>query len=180
MKAVKRVGGILLVPVLSLFLLLGSREPASAGRCGGTLRVGIKKHIPPLDPHTQKGYLCIYAFNQMFDYLVRQRLDGSLEPWLVTPWEQRDDGRTLIFHLRKGVTFHDGTPLNTEALKWNFERILDPSARSYLRHQYSKVQSLEVLAPYTLKMSLKRTAYFVSDVTGGIFTLRVVSPPGVK
>ncbi|MBW1689974.1 MAG: ABC transporter substrate-binding protein [Deltaproteobacteria bacterium] len=165
----------------ALYLIVLSPAMVTASsRYGGTLRVGLMKDIRPLDPHTQKGYLCIYAFNQMYDYLVRQNMDGSLEPRLATSWEQRDDGKTWIFHLRQGVKFHDGTDFNAEALKWNFERILDPKTKSYLRHQYSKIESMEVLDPYTLKINLKKTSYFVADVTGGIFTLRLVSPACVE
>jgi len=140
-------------------ILISPIMVAAADRYGGTLKVGIKKDVRPLDPHTQKGYLCIYAFNQIYDYLARQRMDGSLEPRLATSWEQRDDGKTWIFHLRKGVKFHDGTDFNAEALKWNFERILDPKTKSYLRHPYGKIESMKVLDPYTLKINLKKTSY---------------------
>ena len=167
--------------LVALSLILISPIIATAAdRYGGTLKVGIKKDVRPLDPHTQKGYLCIYAFNQIYDYLARQRMDGSLEPRLATSWEQRDDGKTWIFHLRKGVKFHDGTDFNAEALKWNFERILDPKTKSYLRHPYGKIESMKVLDPYTLKINLKKTSYFIADVTGGIFTLRIISPAAFK
>lgn len=163
-----------------IFYLLPHNLASAAGRYGGTLKVGIMKDIRPLDPHTQKGYLCIYAFNQMYDYLIRERPDGSYEPRLATSWEQKNDGRTWLFHLRQGVKFHDGTDFNAEALKWNFERILNPATKSYLRAQYSVIDSMEVVNPYTLKINLKKPSYFLADVLGGIFTLRIISPTAVK
>jgi len=172
--------GVLLAGLIMTPILGGYNVAAASGRYGGTLKVGIKKDIRPLDPHTQKGYLCVYAFNQMYDYLVRENPDGSYEPRLATSWEQEEGGKTWIFHLRNGVKFHDGTDFNAEALKWNFERILDPETKSYLRHQYSKITSIEILDPYTLKLNMDKPSFFLADVLGGIFTLRVISPTAVK
>ena len=57
--------------------------------------------------------------------MVRYK-DGTLEvePALAESWEISDDGKTYTFDLRDGVTFHDGTPLTAEAVKFNFDRML--------------------------------------------------------
>ncbi|MFP4200489.1 MAG: ABC transporter substrate-binding protein, partial [Clostridia bacterium] len=56
--------------------------------------------------------------------------DGEIEPALATDWEVSDDGTVTTFNLREDVTFHDGTPFNAEAVKFNFERIMDPETAS--------------------------------------------------
>ena len=56
----------------------------------------------------------------------------------------------MIWHLRKGVTFHDGTPFNAEAAKWNFQVSLD--AGRLTDGQF--VKSLDVIDEYTLRMNL--------------------------
>jgi peptide/nickel transport system substrate-binding protein len=51
--------------------------------------------------------------------------DGSTTnpvPSLATSWEASEDGLTWVFQLQEGVTFHDGTPFNAEAVVWNFNR----------------------------------------------------------
>ncbi len=50
----------------------------------------------------------------------------NLRPGLATDWAVSPDGLTYFFNLRSGVTFHDGTPFNAEAVKWNFDRWMDP------------------------------------------------------
>ena len=52
--------------------------------------------------------------------------EGGAAPRLATSWEQDEDG-SWIFHIREGVTFHDGTPLTNEAIIYSFERMLDPA-----------------------------------------------------
>ena len=53
-------------------------------------------------------------------------INGGAIPRLATSWEQEADG-SWLFELRQGVTFHDGTPLTPEAVKYSFERMLDPA-----------------------------------------------------
>ncbi len=53
-------------------------------------------------------------------------INGGAIPRLATSWEQEADG-SWLFELRHGVTFHDGTPLTSEAVKYSFERMLDPA-----------------------------------------------------
>jgi peptide/nickel transport system substrate-binding protein len=61
------------------------------------------------------------------DALVRQEgTTTKIIPWLATSWETKDS-KTWVFHLRKGVTFHDGTPFNAEVVKWNMDRWRDPN-----------------------------------------------------
>jgi len=52
---------------------------------------------------------------------------GIFEPLLATSWELSPDGKSYIFHLRKGVKFHDGTAFNAEAVKWNLDRVVKAS-----------------------------------------------------
>ena len=65
----------------------------------------------------------------IFNSLVTIDENLNYIPELAESWDAKDDGKTYIFHLRKGVKFHDGTDFDAEAVKFNFERItgrLDP------------------------------------------------------
>lgn len=79
-----------------------------------------------LDPHAVTAVNDFRILVNVYDGLVRFA-DGSLkvEPSLAESWDISEDGLTYIFKLREGVTFHDGTPFNAEAVKFNFERMLD-------------------------------------------------------
>ena len=59
---------------------------------------------------------------QIFDTLVRYDQTMQIIPHLATSWETSDDGLEWTFNLRQDVKFHDGTPLNAEAVVFTFER----------------------------------------------------------
>jgi peptide/nickel transport system substrate-binding protein len=65
---------------------------------------------------------------QIFETLLDFKKDSfEVVPGLAHDWDIKDDGKRYTFHLEEGVTFHDGTPLNAEAVKTNFERWSDPN-----------------------------------------------------
>lgn len=76
--------------------------------------------------------------------------EGKQIPVLATSWEGDPDNLTITWYLREGVTFHDGTPWNAEACRWNFQLSLDTG--TVPQSQY--VESLEVIDEYTLTMHL--------------------------
>jgi len=75
---------------------------------------------------------------------------GNQIPVLATSWEGDPVNNTVTWHLREGVKFHDGTPWNAEACRWNFQMGLDTGRLT--DGQY--VVSLEVIDEYTIKMHL--------------------------
>lgn len=97
--------------------------------------VEVGEHGPnSLDPMTPAAneYSQMVAW-QIYDRLVTHGLktlpDGkvvydyqNIQPELATSWEISDDKKTLLFHLRKDATFHDGSPVTAEDVKWSFDR----------------------------------------------------------
>ncbi|MBN2039659.1 MAG: ABC transporter substrate-binding protein [Spirochaetes bacterium] len=78
---------------------------------------------------------------------------GGMEPWLAEKIDEDVNGLTIVWHIRKGVKFHDGTDLNAEAVRWNFQQVIDAKALPYS----SYLKSMKVTGEYTLEMKL--TAY---------------------
>ena len=81
----------------------------------------------------------------------------KVRPVLVTTWSVSADGLTYTFHLRQGVTFHDGTPFNAAAVKANFDRVLDPAnhIQKYgLYHTISGIEQVNVVDDNTVQMRL--------------------------
>ena len=74
--------------------------------------------------------------------------DFTIQPCLATEWEQIDDC-TWQFKLREGVTFHDGTPMNAEAVKWSLDRAIGLNA-SFVG--YTDVAAVEVVDEYTVNI----------------------------
>ena len=82
-----------------------------------------------LDPALSTDVPTGRAVAYIFDGLTRFAPDATLEPALAERWEVADDGRTYTFHLRQGVTFHDGTPFRAEHVVKSWQRVLDPKTR---------------------------------------------------
>jgi len=82
-----------------------------------------------------------------FETLYRQAADGSYYPWLATSYDLAADKKSITFHLRKGVKFHDGTDFNAAAVKFNFDALIAAKQEMYWA-------STEVIDDYTLKLNL--------------------------
>jgi len=90
----------------------------------------------------------------LYESLVLLGTDGSIVPALAESWET-DDYQTWTFHLRKGVVFHDGTPFNAEAVKYNFNRQFRVPAQSGGSYAlYADENSAEVVDDYTIVFHL--------------------------
>ncbi|MEX1158282.1 MAG: ABC transporter substrate-binding protein [Thermomicrobiales bacterium] len=102
-------------------------EPVS----GGTLKLGYSSEPPTMDPRVSGATLAWRLFYNIFDPLVVQDVEtGDFLPGLANTWEISDDGLIYSFGLKEGVTFHDGTPFNAEAVKFTFDSILEPELKS--------------------------------------------------
>jgi peptide/nickel transport system substrate-binding protein len=98
---------------------------------GGTLRYGFWQPISNLDP--QVGGLQIEALiNQgIQDRLIWKKPgDPTYYPGLATSWDSTPDYTSYTLKLRTDVKFHDGTPFNADAVKFTFDRIVDPATKS--------------------------------------------------
>lgn len=83
-----------------------------------------------MDPQTSQLDVSGMVQRAVLDSLVYQEADGSFSPWLAEDWQVSDDSTTYTFELRDDVTFHDGEPFDAEAVKANFDRIVDPETAS--------------------------------------------------
>jgi peptide/nickel transport system substrate-binding protein len=93
-------------------------ERTGEPRPGGTIVYAHYQEPPCLfGGWVQQAYLS----RQVLDSLVSQVDDGSIVPWLATDWSVSDDQLVWTFHLKEGVTFTDGTPLDAQAVVDNFE-----------------------------------------------------------
>lgn len=82
------------------------------------------------DPRVTQSRHEMQVIWQVFDTLIAADGDGELHPGLATDWEVSEDFTSLRMTLREGVTFHDGTPFNAEAVKFTFDTIADPATGS--------------------------------------------------
>jgi peptide/nickel transport system substrate-binding protein len=84
-----------------------------------------------------------------FDRLIRLGADGKYHPELALNWDTSKDGKAITLKLRQGVTFHDGTPFNAQAVKFNLDNLIPPSATLI-----GGITSVDVVDDYTIKLNL--------------------------
>ena len=125
---------------------------------GGHLRVGYVLEPTSLDAVLGRSGGDAYYWRQIYDQLVD--VNHSLEPHLsrslATSWEISEDPDSITFHLRKGIVFHDGTPFNAEAVRFNVERILDPKTMATPRASMTVIESVDALDEHTVRFNLLR------------------------
>ena len=84
--------------------------------------------------------------------------DGELEPALAEKWDVSADGLTYTFNLRKGVKFHDGTPFNAAAVKFNYERQMPANAQPRMqlaKPVFGRFDRIETPDESTVRIVLK-------------------------
>jgi len=116
-----------LIGISTLIMTAGVVPGATAATKGGTLIIGFEAEPTSLDAHHGGASVIDRQCNTpIYDALVDAKFDGSgVRPALAERWEISGEGKVYTFYLRKGVKFHDGTPFNAEAVKFNYDRILD-------------------------------------------------------
>lgn len=93
---------------------------------GEVLRVALGSDQGCLDPQQVSSNDSIYVARQIADSLTDQDPEtGQIVPWLAERWEVSDDARAYTFTLRDGVTFSDGTPVDSEAVAANLDSLAE-------------------------------------------------------
>ncbi len=166
-------------------------------RQGGTVVYAMEAEPDILDPHACGGWHTSRLVLQMYDQLVEHDLttpwqDGAppkLVPSLASGWEVSPDGLEYTFTLREGITFHDGTPFDAEAAKFNFDRIWDedfeyfyPRAKAYRAADIYFLDKVEVAGPHTLKITLKEpfNSFLLRLANLGPGMVSMISPTAIK
>jgi len=170
-----RVGSFITLFAL-LFGLLGSVALAQ-----GVLRVGSATEPPTLDPQKDAGGPASEIEENIFETLVTFDYDMNLVPLLSTSWKASADGLSYTFTLREGVTFHDGTPLNSEAVQFTFDRALgkiDGHESRYITLM-SQLDSVEAVDDLTVVFHLAAPyAPFINNLAHTGFS--ILSPTAVE
>jgi len=144
---------------------------------GGTLKVGLKWDTHTFDPHFAHTTPSDIYVSQIFEPLVVTGFNFRHVPCLATHWEMPNP-LTYVFYLRRGITFHDGTPFNATAVVYSFNRVMDPNVGSPFRGEVVDiVEEVEMVDLYTVKFKLKRPDADFLTVVGMIY---IVSPSAVE
>jgi peptide/nickel transport system substrate-binding protein len=123
---------------------------------GGELRVAIFADPLVFDPHTTGNLQGRAACRAIHDPLFKLDESGRLAPCLVESWETPDD-KSFVLKVRERVKFHDGTPLDAEAVRYNIERVRSPQLGTLgLRaSEITALDTVQAIDPLHIKLTLK-------------------------
>jgi peptide/nickel transport system substrate-binding protein len=153
--------------------------PASAQRKGGNLRIGRSSDPDTLDPQKTTSFTSHETFTQIFDGMVMRDEKGNVLPHLALSWEFQNDNKRVVFKLRPNVVFHDGTPVNAEAVAFTVKRHLDPATASPTKFICGPLTHAEVVDDLTV--AYVYTAPFVTLWVGlGGAYQAILSPTAVQ
>jgi len=174
------LGGVLLTAGVMVGLAFGQGDPVY----GGTLTIAYTSTSPHIDiQSTNQGSLAESA-HYVYETLFDRNPEGELVGLLATGFDISNDGLTYDFYLQPDVTFHDGTPFDAEAVKYNFERKIELELPTFDSIPW---ESIEVVDDLTVRVHLTAPAPHIVPVlsakTWSMYSptwAREAGPDGVK
>jgi peptide/nickel transport system substrate-binding protein len=121
---------------------------------GGTLTYARQGEADTLDPLHAFNGLALDPLYCIFDTLTAVGPDQNVEGVLAESWDISPDGLEYTFHLRQGVAFHDGTPFNADAVKFHFDRVIDPKNTTADVSWLGPLKAITVVDENTVKFVL--------------------------
>ncbi|MFA6807755.1 MAG: ABC transporter substrate-binding protein [Eubacteriales bacterium] len=134
--------------LLSVLVVIGGCAKGQEAKQEQVLKVAIGTDINTWDIVKFPDGDARFVWSQMYETLVRLDSDLNLVPGLAESWESQEDGKVWIFHLRKNVKFHDGTPFTAAAVQYSY------GDRAYVTNVKTlQLESVEALDDYTVKFT---------------------------
>ena len=153
--------------------------PALAQKPGGSLTVGLELDIPGFDP-LKVGVFDTAAESAaalIFDTLTTLDAKGEPQGKLAQSWTHSDDYKTWTFRLRPGITFHDGTPLNAQAVAWNYARQKDPANHCRCAFYIQAITGVEAADDLTVVFHLRDPSVLLPSLLSLPSSNNVVQSP---
>ncbi len=167
--------------VLALVALLGctTGERVELGdESSDNLVAAIAGEPDQLDPQRTSAYFSFQVLENVFDTLVQPDADLEMVPALAESWEVSPDQLVWTFHLREGVTFHDGTPFTADDVVYSYRRIIDEQLTNVDR--FSSVRDVSAVDPATVRMTLDRPTPNLLTNIGGFKGMAIVQRDNVE
>jgi ABC-type transport system substrate-binding protein len=130
-----------------------ARHALAQAAPGRTITYGQSGGVTAIDP--AQGSFATYPAGYEVGYCLYDRLvdfDENLKfvPQLAERWEVASDLKSVRFHLRRNVRFHDGTAFDAQAVRFNVERMMDKSRTPTNRPLWDPLSGIDVVDPYTV------------------------------
>lgn len=119
------------------------------------LTIALQLEPPHLDPTSAAaGAIDSVLYTNVFEGLTKFTETGAVVPGLASRWDISDDGLTYTFHLTSGVTFHDGTTMDAEDVKFSLDRARADDSANAQKALFAGISDVTVVDPQTVKVTL--------------------------
>ncbi len=168
----------LLVIVAVVFSACGPASTA-VSESGGTLTRAMTDEPVTIDPHGSANSGLNLVLPYLFDTLITRQRDGKYVGLLAESWQVSPDGKSMDVKLKKGVKFHDGSPLNAAAVVFTFQRFKEVGSKSPIASGIKDISRVEALDDLTVRFGFdKPTATIFSTLS--MPYAGILSPSAVK
>lgn len=117
--------------------------------------IAIQLEPPHLDPTSAAaGAIDEVLYANVFEGLTRFAADGSVVPGLAASWDVSEDGTVYTFHLREGVTFHDGSSFDAEDVKFSLDRARAEGSTNAQKGLFAGITDVTVVDAKTVQVTL--------------------------
>jgi peptide/nickel transport system substrate-binding protein len=148
------------------------------GESSGSLVAAIAGEPDQLDPHKTSAYFSFEVLENVFDTLVEPDENLEMRPALAERWEVSTDQLSWTFHLRKGVTFHDGSPFTADDVVYSYRRIIDEKLANV--DKFSAVTDVNAPDPSTVAITVKQPTPNLLTNLGGFKGMAIVQRKNVE
>ena len=163
---------------LSIGSVLSSGSAGAAPVHGGTITIARPVDAISLDPYHDSSAPGAWTYGLIYDSLVTLSPEMKVMPGLAERWQVLSPSRVRFF-LRRGVQFHDGTPFDADAVKFNFDRTFDPKKPGIWASFSGPIKGATVVDKYTVDVeSSEPFSPLLANM--GVVQGGMVSPAGVR
>ncbi|WP_413742961.1 ABC transporter substrate-binding protein [Sodalis sp. RH15] len=168
--------------VVFILPLLISLGPGSLKVCAAqrdTLVIGQSADITSFDPTELR--MGTFVLNRLlYNTLIALDADGKPHAELAQSWTRSDDGKTMTFTLRKGVTFHNGKPLTAQDVAFSLNYAKDPANGANILPLAKMIKSIDTPAEDTVILHFDGASDAVFDLLDLAFIIDGSQPKKVK
>ena len=142
---------------------------ASLANAQDNVTIAIQLEPPNLDPTGAAAQaIDSVMYSNVFEGLTRFMSDGAVVPGLAKSWDISEDGLSYTFNLQTDVTFHDGTKMDAEDVKFSLDRARAEDSTNAQKGLFANIAAVDVIDAETVKVTLSQpTGNFLFNMAWG-------------
>ncbi len=170
-------GALMIVLTTLAIALSGCSSDKTAGDDSSKITIGIPQDIDGLDPHYATGAGTKEVLFNLFEGLVKPDENGNLNPAVASEYTISEDNKVYTFTLRDGITFHDGSAVTVEDIKYSIDRNAGTDGSEPLISSFSNIDSVNIVDDKHVEVVLKEgDSDFLTQLTVAILPASNATP----